>query len=235
MTADGHTPLDPGVLASRLGLSFTDPALLFRALTHPSWAAERGGEHYERLEFLGDSVLGFVVADLLHKRFPDSSEGDLTQMKISLVRGGTLTDVATDLGLADALRLGRGSERSGDRTRASVLEAVFEAIVGAVYVDAGIEAARAFVVRAMGDRAEVAALDPGSHDPKTRLQELTQASGDGRPAYRIVHEQGPPQERVFTAEVSLGGTVVASGTGRSKQAAEREAAAAALAVLVSRD
>lgn len=220
-------------MARRLGLVLRDASLLERALTHPSYSAEHGGAHYERLEFLGDSVLGFVVADMLHGMFPDGSEGDLTKMKIALVRGGTLSAIALELGLDAAIRLGRGAERSGDRRRSSVLEAAFEAVVGAVYLDGGIDAARAFVFGAMGERGDRDALLSGAHDPKTRLQELMQARGDGLPSYSVVGESGPPQRPTFAAEVRAGQTVMGAGSGPSKQSAETAAALAALATLAA--
>lgn len=219
---------DGDEVAKRLGLTFDDTALLARAVTHPSWAAEHGGPHYERLEFLGDSVLGFIVADLLHEQYPDRAEGDLTRMKIALVRGETLTDLALEFGLDRVVRLGRGAERSGDRVRPSVLEAVFEAVVGAVYLDGGIEGAREFVRCAMGSRVAEAAHTGRTGDPKTLLQEYTQAAGMGLPSYEIVQVSGPDQERTFTAEVSVEGRLRGRGSGRSKQAAQASAAARAM-------
>lgn len=213
----------------RLGVTFADPALLQRALTHPSWAEEYGGPHYERLEFLGDSVLGFIVADHLHGRFPDRPEGDLTCMKRALVAGTTLAAVGRELGLDIAVRMGRGASRG--TVRDSIVEACFEAVVGAVYLDSGLEAARGLVSRALGERTDPDTLSSVENDPKSALQELTQARGLGLPRYRIVSSEGPAHEPRFVAEVALGDEPVASGEGTSKQAAEREAALAALARL----
>jgi ribonuclease III len=210
----------------RLGVTFADPALLRRALTHPSWSLENGGEDYERLEFLGDSVLGFIVADHLHAAFPTRSEGELTRMKVALIAGTTLSPVARELGLGEALLLGRGATRDGRRD--SVLEAAFEAVVGAVFLDRGLPAARDLVIRALGDRMDADTLLSLSVDPKTELQELTQARGLGLPSYRIVASDGPAHEPRFTAEVSVGDTALASGEGTSKQAAQQAAAREAL-------
>jgi ribonuclease-3 len=213
----------------RLGVTFGDLALLERALTHPSWAEENGGEHYERLEFLGDSVLGFIVADYLHGRFPDRPEGDLTRMKRTLVAGTVLASVGRELGLDAAVRMGRGASRA--TARDSVVEACFEAVVGAVYLDTGLDAARGLVLRALGDRTDHETLSTAENDPKSALQELAQARGLGLPRYRIVSTEGPAHEPRFAAEVVLGDEPVASGEGTSKQAAERAAALAALARL----
>lgn len=213
----------------RLGVRFADPALLERALTHPSWAEEHGGAHYEHLEFLGDSVLGFIVADHLHRRFPDRPEGDLTRMRRALVAGTVLAAVGRELGLDAAVRMGRGAGRG--TVRDSIVEACFEAVIAAVYLDTGLEAARGLVLRALGERADPDTLSCVENDPKSALQEITQARGFGLPRYRIVSSEGPAHEPRFISEVTLGDETVASGEGASKQAAEREAALAALARL----
>lgn len=215
-------------LAASLSLHFEDIDLLQRALTHPSWCAEHGGEDYQRLEFLGDSVLGYVVAQLLYRRFPQMHEGDLTRMKNALVRGRVLAEVAGDIGAVDAIRLGEGSNRTGVRGRPSVREAVFEAIVGAVYLDQGMDAAEAFVERALGARIDCDALLAATDDPKTHLQEVVQARGLGLPVYRIVSREGPAHAPTFTAEVSIGDRLTGAGAGPSKQAAEQAAAGDAL-------
>lgn len=220
---------DLTAVQERLGVTFADEALLDRALTHPSWAQENGGTDYERLEFLGDSVLGFIIAGHLHEAFPDLPEGPLTRMKTALVSGNVLADAGRELGLDSALRLGKGAAR--ESVRDSVVEASFEAVVGALYLDAGLDVTRAFALRALGDRMDPETLLAVTADPKTALQELSQSRGLGLPAYRIVAEDGPPHERVFTSEVSFDGEVRGSGQGVSKQAAERAAAASALEAL----
>jgi ribonuclease-3 len=212
-----------------LGVPVTDRSLYRRALTHPSWALEHGGGDYERLEFLGDAVLAWIVAPRLYEAFPDAPEGDLTRMKIALTSGTTLTGVARELGLGPAIRFGRGAVR--ESTRSSVLENTFEALVAAVYLDAGIEAAGAFVLRVLGDRIDHATLLATPVDAKSRLQELAQSRGDGLPAYSIVGRSGPVHDPIFTAEVALAGEVRGRGEGATKQSAQQAAAAAALEAL----
>jgi len=226
VTSDG---LD-GVV-SRLGVEFSDRALLRRALTHPSYSLEQGGDDYERLEFLGDAVLGWVVASRLYNDFPDLPEGLLTRMKAALASGKTLADVARALGLGEAMLFGRGAVK--EATRDSVLENAFEAVVGAVFLDKGPEAASDFVLRVLGDRIEPTALLSATADAKTRLQELTQSRGAGLPSYEIVGQSGPAHDPRFTAVVCVAGKVTGTGTGTSKQEAQQAAAASALEALES--
>ncbi len=228
-------PISPDEFARRAGLDFADPELLLRALTHPSWVAEQGGQDYERLEFLGDSVLGLLVAEHVHAMFPERPEGDLTSMKNSVVHGGALAEAAREIGLGHALRLGRGSERSGDRSLPSVLEDAFEALVGAVYLDRGIDAARTLVTTSLMRRLDPESLMRGIADPKTKLQEMTQERGLGLPEYRLVSREGPDHRPRFTVEVLVGGESLGRATGHSKQAAEQLAAAETILALGSRD
>ncbi len=209
--------------AARSGLAFHDLSLLELALTHPSYVEGVSGGGYQRLEFLGDSVVGLIVADSLYRSHPESPEGDLTRMKIEAVRSRALALAAQRLDLGSALVMGRGSE--GHRERPSVLEAAFEALVGAVYVDQGMEAARSFVAAHLGDvlRGTIPV-----DDAKTLLQEVMQARGLGQPVYRITGESGPDHDRRFTAEVVVAGKVAATGEGASKQAAQKGAALHAL-------
>jgi ribonuclease III len=217
-------------LQQRLGVVFADRDLLQRALTHPSWTGEHGDLSYQRLEFLGDSVLGFVVADLVHSRFPDRPEGDLTRMKLALVSGVTLAGVARDLRLSPAIRVGKGAEQAAERD--SVLEACFEAIVGAVYLDRGLPEARTFVLRTLGERLEAdTLLVAATRNPKGELQELAQARALGLPTYEVVSSEGPVHDVRFVVRVVLEGRELAVGSGSSKQAAEQEAAKAALVTL----
>ncbi|MEN6369527.1 MAG: ribonuclease III [Thermotogota bacterium] len=211
-----------------LGHTFRDRALLEAALTHPSLSAEDSkAQSYERLEFLGDSVLGLVVAEELFRRYPEEPEGVLTRRKIASVSGESLAAVGGDLGLAQLVRFGKGEARSADRGRATALENVVEALIGAVYVDAGLEAAREVVLRLLGHEIELP--DIATHnDPKSRLQEQTQAIGAGLPEYRVVRATGPAHAPDFTVEVRLGDQVVGTGSGSSKKQAEKAAAAAAL-------
>lgn len=218
---------DTAALARKLGVDFEDLDLLATAVTHPSWTSlQGGGNDYQRLEFLGDSVLGYVAAQLLFRRFPDVSEGELTRMKTTLVSGAVLAKVADEIGLTPAIRLGEGSDL---RERPSVREAVFEAVVAAVYLDRGVAAAEEFVARALGDRIDPEVLLATTDDPKSRLQEFAQGKGLGLPAYHIVSREGPPHAPTFTVEVQIRDRLAGVGVGTTKQAAEQAAAAEALA------
>ena len=209
---------------------FKNPALLVTALTHTSYAneAKHGVRHNERLEFLGDSVLSIVVAEYLftHKNMP---EGELTRMRASLVCEAALFEFAKQISLGDYLRLGRGEERGGGRCRPSILSDAFEAVIAALYLDGGIEAARAFVARTLFPQmsAELA-LEP--ENPKSALQEKLQEDGI-TPTYKLVETQGPPHDRTFVAQVFAGSQGLALGTGRTKKEAESQAAKSTLARL----
>lgn len=216
-------------LEQRLGVCFTDRELLQRALTHPSYSLEHGGGDYERLEFLGDSVLAWVVSTHLFEAFPDLAEGPLTRMKVALTAGRTLSEVAREIDLGPWIRFGRGAVK--EATRDSVLENVFEAVAGAVYLEAGAETARTFVLRWLDGRVDPASLLATVADPKSRLQEHTQSLGLGLPVYEIVDRTGPAHEPRFTATVRIGPDVLGSGEGSSKQEAQQAAAVAALAEL----
>ena len=216
-------------VVERLGVTFHDRALLRLALTHPSHSLEQGGDDYERLEFLGDAVIGSVIAAHLYREFPELPEGLLTRMKVALTSGHTLAGVARSLELGESLLLGNGAVRESGRN--SVLENAFEAVVGAVYVDGGHEAASEFVLRSLGDRLDAATLLTTAVDAKTRLQELTQSRGFGLPAYEIVEQSGPAHDPRFTAVVCVGGKVTGTGIGTSKQEAQQAAAGAALDAL----
>lgn len=216
-----------------LGHTFADRTLVRAALTHPSAAAERGGPSYERLEFLGDSVLGFLVAEHLFRTLPDADEGELTARKVALVKGALLAEVAHRHGIAELIEYGKG-ERASSRGRATALENALEALVGAVYADAGLRAARRVVQRLFGDLLNAPDLVPEAH-PKSLLAEWAQARSAEAPAYRVVATEGPPHARRFTVEAVLGDRVLGTGSGPSKQAAETAAAEAALRDLGARD
>jgi len=220
---------DPRLAAAEavVGHVFADRRLLEAALTHPSWAAEHPGTpSYDRLEFLGDAVLGFIVSDDLFRALPDAPEGDLTLRKHHVVSGASLASVAAEFGVGDLLLLGRGAHAAGERQRASVLENLVEALIGAIYLDAGLPAATTFVLRILAGRI-TGPLDPPL-DPKSALQHLTQGDSGMLPEYRITTTEGPPHDRVFRAEVTLDGGLLGTGEGQSKQAAEKAAASAAL-------
>jgi len=204
-------------------------------MSHRSWCSENGGlPSNERLEFLGDSVLGLVVTDETYRRFPDLSEGSLAKLRASVVNTYVLAEVGAELSLGDALLLGKGEERSGGRSKTSILADAFEAIIGAIYLDGGWEPARRFVLQSLSDRIETAALGPGGQDHKTQLQELAAHHFDGPPAYTVSGD-GPDHERWFVAQVYLGDRPFGDGGGRTKKQAEQAAAASAWAALQELD
>jgi ribonuclease-3 len=223
-------------LEQALGYRFTDRSLLERALTHRSREHEaRGGvtgHSYERLEFLGDALLGFLVSDRLVSDDPQADEGTLTRRRQTVVSTEALAVVSRRLGLGEALILGRGEDATGGRSKPSLLADAFESVLAAVYLDGGLRAARAFVRRHL--EAELARTvgksGPGA-DVKTRLQEMAQARWRLTPSYRIVSTTGPAHAHEFTAEVLFGDAVGGRGIGSSRKDAEREAARAALAAL----
>jgi len=215
----------PAALEKRLGHRFANPRLLEQALTHRS----RGAENYERLEFLGDGVLGCAVADELYGRFPQLSEGKLTRLRASLVREDALAKVAGMLGLGEWLRLGEGELASGPEPRPSILADALEAVLGAVFLDGGYDAARKAVLAAFGPLID--RLDPerSAKDAKTRLQEVLQARHRPLPRYRVVSVQGAAHRQSFEVECSVEELGLAStGTGTSRQRAEQQAAKAML-------
>ena len=223
-------------LQRQIGVQFADADLLRTALTHSSYANEHpddAPETNERLEFLGDAALGLVVAESLYARYPQEAEGQLTEWRAQLVMGPTLAGIAEALGLGDALLLGRGEEATGGRERDGNLERAYEALLGALLLDQGLEAVRAFVDRTLA--AEFDAIEAGEAvlNPKGELQQLTQGESE-RPEYVVVAQQGPEHHRTFTVDVRLGDETVGSGSGASKQLAEKQAARVALATLRER-
>lgn len=213
-----------------LGHSFRDEALLRLALTHPSVAHEANDPmpHNQRLEFLGDSVLGLIITRELYEKFPDYGEGPLTQARAQLVNRQTLAAQARRLEIGRHLVLSRGEEGTGGRERASALADAYEAVVGAVFLDGGFEAARAFVLRgfheAFGELSPIPSLD----NPKGELQELLQAKSSEAPRYEITSVAGPDHDRVFECAVLHAGLELGRGTGKSKKMAESAAAQVAL-------
>ena len=218
-------------LEKKLNYTFRDPALLSEALSHSSYANEHRSARLnsnERLEFLGDSVLGFVTAEYLFARHPDLPEGDLTRIRAALVCEQSLYEVARQLDLGRYLKLGRGEESGGGRERTSILADATEAVFAAVYLDGGIQAASRLIHRVLLDGAKEEAVEERRRDFKTALQELVQRQADQVLTYRMVGEQGPDHAKVFMAEVLLNGTAIGSGSGHSKKEAEQSAARAAL-------
>ena len=218
-------------LEEKTGVSFRDKGLLDLALVHSSYLNERPGafpESNERLEFLGDACLGFAVAEELYRRHPDWPEGDLTGARSALVRGETLADVAARLDLGRFMYMGRGEEAGGGRDRPTNLAAAFEALVGALFLDQGYEAARDFVLKVLAESLATLGERVVHKDPKSALQEVVQARGQDPPVYRIVEVSGLEHARQFTAEVAVAGRVMGRGTGARKSEAEQRAAGEAL-------
>lgn len=217
-------------LADRLGLHFTNLHLLVRALTHRSYVNENPNaiEDNERLEFLGDAVLDFVVGAWVYNHFPEMQEGDLTRMRSALVRTDTLAEFARQLDFGPALRLGRGELASGGRRRDSLLCATFEAVIGAMYLDAGIPVVETFVEPLLAYVSSKVIGQEEIYDPKSTLQEWTQSNKLGTPRYVTVASSGPDHARVFVVEVQVNGSAYGRGEGTSKQAAAQIAAQAAL-------
>jgi len=211
-------------LAERLRWDVEDDELLVRALAHRSWCAETPGvQSNERLEFLGDSVLGLVVTDHLFLTYPALPEGELAKVRASVVNSAVLAELAAELDVGDAILLGKGEGQSGGREKPSILADAMEALIGAVYLDRGWTAASDLVMRLLGERMVEAAAGPGGQDYKTRLQELCARQLDELPQYQVTDE-GPDHAKAFDALVVVRGMVCGSGHGRSKKQAEQAAA-----------
>ena len=221
-------------LEKKLNYTFRNPALLSEALSHSSYANEHRASHLnsnERLEFLGDSVLGFVTAEFLFTQHPDLPEGDLTRIRAALVCEQSLYEVAGKLELGGYLKLGRGEEAGGGRERTSILADATEAVFAAVYLDGGIHAASELIHRVLLDVEREEIVEERRRDFKTALQELIQRQADQVLSYRMIGEPGPDHAKTFQAEVLLNGEPLGSGFGRSKKEAEQSAAKAALKTL----
>jgi ribonuclease-3 len=217
-----EVPLE--VLDRNLGIAFRDPELRRAALTHRSFAFEQGlVVTNERLEFLGDSVLGVVVTDMAYREYPEMPEGQLAKLRAAIVNMQALADVARSLGVGDVVLLGKGEEQSGGRDKASILADGLEAIFGAVYLDLGLGEASELIERLFRPRMQAYVRGEGDRDHKTILQELASSELRTMPEYRI-DERGPDHEKEFTATVYLAGEPMGSGTGRSKKEAEQQAA-----------
>jgi ribonuclease-3 len=217
----------------KIGVAFRHPELLRQSFVHRSYLNENlplGLESNERLEFFGDAVLSYVVAERLFRDCPACDEGELTEWRGYLVRRDSLANFCRQVGLGHYLLLGRGEEAAGGRERAANLASLFEAVVGAITIDRGLTIARAFIFRAIGDEINLGGR-PTPIDPKSRLQEVVQSRWQRAPSYKTVHEEGPEHRKLFTVEVSVQGQILGSGAGHSKQEAEREAARQALADL----
>ncbi len=216
--------LTPEALDRALGVSFRDAGLRLAALTHRSYAFEQGlSVTNERLEFLGDSVLGLVVTDMAYVAYPDMPEGQLAKLRAAIVNMQALADVARSLAIGDVVLLGKGEEQSGGRDKASILADALEAVFGAVYLDMGLDHARALIERLFRPRMEAYVRGEGDRDFKTILQELASQEMRSIPDYRVA-ERGPDHEKEFTATVHVAGEPLGTGVGRSKKEAEQQAA-----------
>jgi ribonuclease-3 len=228
-------------LERRIGYRFRDHGLVEHALTHRSRAHEDitgGVVDNESMEFLGDAVLGFVIADHLYREYPALDEGEKSKLKATVVSTTTLARVATELDLGSDMLLGRGEEKTGGRRKQALLADTLEALIAAIYLDGGVDAAREFVLRAlaplMAENQQARGAYGPSGDFKSALQEALQSRGDALPEYRTVAETGPDHDKVFRVELVVGGDVLAAAEGRSKKEAEQQAARAALDQLVNR-
>ena len=237
ITRSMHDPSSAALdetLSATLGYSFRDPLLLQAALIHTSYVNERPGrglESNERLEFLGDAVLGVVVAHRLYELRPESPEGELTVLRAWLVRQSTLARWARQIGLGPHLQLGRGEARGGGRDRPALLARGIEAVIGAVYLDGGLEASRTVVLPFVDHEIQAGFSPQRVVDAKSRLQQVTQARFESTPVYNLVDHTGPGHAPVFVVEVKAGPEINARGSGHSKRAAQQSAAHAALQLL----
>jgi len=225
MSATGDEPLD--ALQARLGYQFQERKHLLTALTHSSALGPAQPRAYERLEFLGDAVVGLVLSDLLLSHYPEHNEGQLSKFRAALVNTGSLASKARELGLDAELTLGKGEEKTGGRAKASILAAVYEAVIGAMFLESGYERTRQVVGGHFGS-AIAAVSAQASGDAKTELQELCQQTRRRAPVYRVVEETGPDHARRFVVDVMLGDATLARGEGSSKRGAEQDAARQAL-------
>ena len=213
-------------LEDKIGYHFTHPELLQTALTHSSYANEHNCDSYERLEFLGDSVLGFLTAEFLYEHEPAVPEGRMTRLRAELVCEQSLYGIAIRLGISENMNLGRSAERTGERKRQSILADMVEALLAAVYLDGGMEPARKFVRKELLDMADLS--EECILDHKSALQELLQKNGECSIQYKELSESGPDHDKTFTFCVEIDGVVCGEGSGRTKKEAEQAAAGKAL-------
>ena len=222
-------------LEEKIGYRFKNRALLVTALTHSSYANERHStpcQSYERLEFLGDSILGYVTAEFLYSHEPSLPEGRMTRLRAELVCEGSLHKAALSLGLGEYMRLGRGEEHTGGRSRSSILADAFEAVIAAIFLDGGMDAAKRHIMRFIPKNPVAERQQPaGFHDYKTRLQEVVQKNPEEKVEYLLVSECGPDHDKAFEVIVCLNSNVIGKGVGHSKKAAEQLAAKEALSLM----
>ena len=225
----GQTP-DIEQLQEKIGYRFRNPDLLLRSLTHPSFARSGSGlANNQRLEFLGDAILGMVLAEALFHELPDERERALTRFRSILVNGRQLSELAEEIRLGAYMRLGEAEEAQGGRRRNSILEDAFEAMVAAIYLDGGLDAARQVILKLYGSLPSRLEHQLEAHNPKGKLQELLQPTlGNDSIEYRLIEESGPDHEKEFTVEVWVEGTCRGKGSGNTKKTAEEDAARQAL-------
>jgi ribonuclease-3 len=222
----------PSDIQQRIGYTFRDAELLERALTHKSYSNEnRVPYHNERMEFLGDAVLSLVISEYLMKTCPDSTEGDLSRLRAAVVSEPALAAISRQIGLGDYLLLGKGEDQTGGRNKDSLLADCLEALIAAVYLDAGKDAAQSLVLRLFEEAIKRTSTSGGTLDYKTELQEFSQERLKQLPEYRIVSETGPDHQKQFEMEVWIKGQLAGRGTGKSKKEAEQRSAKEALAML----
>jgi len=222
---------DLDALQQTLGISFNDSSLLEEALVHSSYINENPSlapASNERLEFLGDAVLGLIVAERLYQDFPHADEGEMTRLRAALIRRDTLARMARAIGLGDYLYLGKGEEASGGRRKPANLAGALEAVIAAIFLDQGSAITKDFILRLLNPELQKAVSQGAGVDHKSRLQQLIQAREQQTPVYRVVEAIGPDHDKWFTVEVMVGDTVLGRGSGKGKKAAETEAARSAL-------
>jgi ribonuclease-3 len=222
-------------LGERLGIVLRDPGAISQAFVHSSYFNENptaASGHNERLEFLGDAVIGLIVSQLLYERYPDEDEGFLTARRAAIVNRDALAQLALSHGLDRYLRLGRGEAVAGGATRPSLLAAAFEAVAGAIFLTEGLAATRAWLAALIGDQLDLSDAGAPPKSAKSRLQELTQREHRAKPYYELVGTVGPPHDQIFTVVAVLDGRRLATGTGSSRQRAEEQAAGSALQSLL---
>jgi ribonuclease III len=228
---DAKKLTDLSLFQNSLGIIFKNTSLLEQALVHSSYLNENTGTitaSNERLEFLGDAVLGLVIAQKLYQDFPLSSEGQLTQFRAALVRRETLARIAAEIKLGDCLLLGRGEESGGGREKTANLAGAFEALIASIYLDQDLDVTRTLIIKLFGPEIHKQAREVAGTDYKSQLQEIMQAQQQHAPTYHLIEAIGPDHARQFTIEVKFGATVMGRGSGKSKKIAEMEAARVAI-------
>ncbi|PAB58894.1 ribonuclease III [Anaeromicrobium sediminis] len=222
-------------ISKKVSYEFNNIGLLNEALTHSSYANEnkkRNIQHNERLEFLGDSVLGIVISDYLYKNLSASQEGELTKIRASIVCEPSLANSSIELAMGKYLMLGKGEEVTGGRERISILADTFEAVIGAIYLDGGLENAKKFILSNLKNTIKDAIEGRIFQDYKTHLQEIIQSKGNDKIEYEVIDEKGPDHNKIFYVQVKIGGEVIGKGSGKSKKEAEQKAAKEALKKVV---